>query len=89
MVGLGVSSIFWVFSSVLPLFSVFLLFWCPSILLVCLGALLRFFNDISFLTYQKNGKGMWILTSRRESTYPAKDTWEEIHIPLGIWIPST
>jgi hypothetical protein len=39
------------------LFSVVLLFWCPScILSVCLGAPLRFFNAISFITYQKKKK---------------------------------
>jgi hypothetical protein len=50
MVGLGFFFffVFWVFSSVLPLFYVFHLFWCPCILLVCLGASLRFFNAIFF-----------------------------------------
>jgi hypothetical protein len=38
VVGVGVSSVFWVFSDVLRLFSVFLLFWCPCMLHVCLGA---------------------------------------------------
>jgi hypothetical protein len=38
---------------VIPLFFVFLLFWCPCILPVCLKTPLRFFNTISFITYQK------------------------------------
>jgi hypothetical protein len=50
VVGLGVSSIFWVFSGVLPLFSVFLLFWCPCTLPICAFTL---FNAISFFTYKK------------------------------------
>jgi hypothetical protein len=43
------------FSSVLPLFSIFLLFWYSSCMLhVCLGAPFRFFNVISFITYINN-----------------------------------
>jgi len=41
------------FQVFIPLFSVFILFWSPCILHVCLGASLCFFNAISFLTYQK------------------------------------
>jgi hypothetical protein len=56
--GFNVASlIFLGFSGVLPLFSVFLLFWCPSCILpVCLGVPLRFFNAISFITYKKKKK---------------------------------
>jgi hypothetical protein len=49
----SISYAFWFFSVVLHLFSVFLLFWCHCMLSVCLGAPLRFFNAISFLTYIK------------------------------------
>jgi len=38
------------------------LFWCPfCILLVCLGAPLRFFNAISFITYKKKAFNIKIL----------------------------
>lgn len=61
MVGLEVSFVFWVFLGVLPLFSVFLLFWCPCILPVYLGTPLRLLMLFIFLPIKK--KIFWCLTS--------------------------
>jgi hypothetical protein len=54
------------------LFSVFLLFWCPCLFLVCLGAPLRFFNVISFLTYQKKKNWDFLLYVLRWCGFGAK-----------------